>query len=70
MSLESLLTFPGFFIADFLKPRKAPIQTLGMESMQNIDKKRTRVGKGTAAEEFSNQYVKLMMMTIQNTNTG
>ena len=40
------------------------------ESMQKIDKKRTRVGKGTAAEEFSNQYVKLMMMTIENTNTG
>lgn len=31
ISLESLLTFPGYLITPFLNPTKAPIQVLGIE---------------------------------------
>ena len=70
ISLESLLTLPGFFIAVFLNPMKDPNHTLGIDSMQYMKRKMSIVGIGTAADDCSNQFAKFMISSIMKIRLG
>lgn len=70
MSLESLLIFPGFFITPFLNPINDPSQTLGTDNTQYTNKSITIVGKGTVAEDCSNQFAKFIIKNIVNRKLG
>jgi hypothetical protein len=61
---------PGFFIAVFLNPTKAPNHTFGTDSMQNTKSKTSIVGIGTAADDCSNQFAKLIIRNITNMKQG
>jgi hypothetical protein len=54
----------------FLKPKKAPIQIFGAESMQKTKSKMIKVGKGTAPDEDSIQLAKLIIKNITNIKVG
>jgi hypothetical protein len=70
ISLDSLLIFPGFLIIPFLKPMKEPSHTFGIESRQYTIRRTKIVGKDMAAEDFSNQFAKLMIIKIKKTKPG
>ena len=70
ISLLSLLTLPGFFIVTLLNPMRAPSHTFGTESAQYTNKSTRIVGKGTAADDFSNQLAKFMSRNIMNMKEG
>ena len=54
----------------FLNPIKAPIHTFGTERAVYIKSKTRRVGKGTVAADFSNQFAKFVIKNIVNMKLG
>lgn len=70
MSLDSLLTLPGFLIVVFLNPTNAPNHTLGMHIKQYITANTSILGNDTTVDVLSSQFAKFIMLNITNTNDG
>jgi len=70
IELGTTFIFPGFFIAFFFIPRKAPIRTNGDEQQIHKRSKVTIVEKGIAPLDPSKVRNMLMTTKTENANEG